>query len=136
MKSTKSYVKELEDLLGPVDEKITKEVNDHFEKIEQQYKWMEENNIPQDLRKYYFDLEVLKTHGYKPVAVTTMMCENTFVFETQDEADRAYLEFERHPKGEYISGWWHGKEDFLQNLEDYKKEFTLHLGYEPHIIWL
>ncbi|QQR76944.1 hypothetical protein IPJ63_01650 [Candidatus Nomurabacteria bacterium] len=131
MKSTKSYVKELEDLLGPVDEKITKEVNDHFEKIEQQYKWMEENNIPQDLRKYYFDLEVLKTHDYKPVAVTTMMCENTFVFETEDEAIRAFEQFEKHPSGEYISGWWYSRESFDSSIKEYAKE----VGYDPKVIW-
>ena len=131
-----NILKELEDLLGPIPESLQKEVDDYYKKVTEQNKWMEENNIPQELRKYYFDLEILKSAGYKPVAVTTMMCENTFVFETKDEADRAFLQFEKHPQGEYISGWWYGREDFKQGLENYKKEFTLPLGYEPHVIWL
>ncbi len=136
MKSIRrNYLKELDDLLGPIDPKIAKEMDEWFEEIERRQRWMEENNISKDLQKFYFDLEILKSAGYKPIAVTTMMCENTFVFETQDEANRAFLQFEKHPQGECISGWWYGREDFSKALDDYKKEFTLPLGYEPHVIW-
>ncbi len=126
-----NFLKELDDLLGPIDPNLEKEIDEWFDEVERCYKWMEENGIPEELRKYYFDLEILKSAGYKPIAVTTMMCENTFVFETQDEADRAFEQFEKYPQDECISGWWYCKESFADSIKEYAKE----VGYDPHIIW-
>ena len=47
-------------------------------------------------------LTILRNAGFKPIAVTHMMCEETFVFNTEEEATRAHDEFEHHPKHKHI----------------------------------
>lgn len=64
----------------------------------------------------------LKLNGFNPIMFTELMMEDTFVFETEDEANRAYRKFERDEKEEYIGkfdGWWYGIDDFnKQALEN------------------
>lgn len=69
----------------------------------------------------------LRLHGFKPIMFTELMMEDTFVFETEEEARRAYNTFERKENcddmdGDYIGkfdGWWYGIDDFnKQSVEN------------------
>lgn len=66
------------------------------------------------------DIDMLKSYGYNPIAVTQMMLEDTFVFETDEEAESAYQRFEAYVNR--ISGWWYGKNEFLEAVKEYQKE--------------
>ena len=80
-------------------------------------------------------IEILKKHGYKPLAVTTLLCEETFCFATEKEAAKAHMQFEVKPrnKKEMIQGWWYGKKYFLHTInKDYPKKF----GHKPIVLWL
>ena len=62
--------------------------------------------------------EVIKV-GFKPIAITVMICEETFVFETEEEAHRAAAIF-------MPEGWWYGldgKYPWEQTLKDYVNGF-------------
>ena len=73
-------------------------------------------------------LIIIREQGFKPIAVTQMELEDTFVFETDEEADRAYNRLEGplgyKPEGleHKVVGWWFGKESFLKSVENYEKE--------------
>jgi hypothetical protein len=85
-------------------------------------------------KRFIEPLEVMIAHGYKPLAVTIMICEDTFCFETAEEAERAGFEFETNPVTNElaIQGWWYGKEDFIKAVREYQKT----ANYEMTIIWL
>jgi hypothetical protein len=73
------------------------------------------------MERYQIPIQILKSAGYHPIAVTSMMFEDTFVFETKDEAKRAYQELEKEKK--QIQGWFYGWPDFLLSMDDHKKKF-------------
>ena len=84
MKTIKKYLsKEFDDLLRmtPEEEKEIEDNIDAFLKeCERREEILNELGIEERMRRFYFDIETLKKHGYKPIAVTVMVCENTFVF--------------------------------------------------------
>jgi len=83
-------------------------------------------------------LTLLRSAGFNPIAITIMMCEETFVFETDEEAKKAHEEFEKNKiHGVNIQGWWYGRNYFNETILEYrnlmydgKKEDT------PPIFWL
>jgi len=48
--------------------------------------------------------------GYNLIGFCNFLLENTFIFETRQEAEKAYQEFEKDKQE--IFGWWYGKVDF------------------------
>lgn len=106
----------------PSTEKIVKELEQYFEAtnpedfnyspVEENEQWLWErfkNAIP--------EFKKLKAAGYNPIAYTVMICEDTFVFATDDEAKRAHSQFEEHGKGKnFITGWWYGKDNFFKTV--------------------
>lgn len=91
--------------------------------------------------KYLF---IIKLFGFKPIAYVEeqYFLEHTFVFETQEEADKAYTKLENRGenKKSLVVGWRYGKEDFLKEV----KEREEHMGqisdkckdYKVEIKWL
>lgn len=72
------------------------------------------------------DIYLIVSNGYKPIAVTQIYMEDTFVFETEEEAKRAYHQFEKSESGQRIGeiiGWWYGKEQFLETVKEYEEEY-------------
>lgn len=71
----------------------------------------------------------IRKFGFKPIGFTVMMCENTFIFETEDEALRAYNKFEtgkNKTKGRRplcIQGYWYSRRDFEAEYSEYKSQF-------------
>lgn len=73
------------------------------------------------LEIYQESIDKITEAGFDPILVTRLMFEDTFVFETKDEAQRAYQLLEVEQK--IIQGWWYGFDDFLVTLKDYKTQF-------------
>jgi len=88
---------------------------------------------PTQKRYNNIDFSIMHDAGFKLLAFSIMMCEDTFYFETEEEADDAWKYFENgaDATGEY-TGFWYSVEDIENNKEEYKEE----IGYEPEIIYL
>jgi hypothetical protein len=88
-----------------------------------------------ELSEFDDDLKILREHGYSPIAVSQLYFEFTFVFNTKEEATRAYRQFERDKDecwiGE-IASWWYSKKDFLKKVEKYESDKE----YKVKIYWL
>lgn len=82
-------------------------------------------------------LKILMDAGYNPIAITIMICEETFIFETEEEAIEAHKVFEMDPNPSIIQGFWYGEEKFHEAWKDYINE-----GYKdneseaPKVYWL
>jgi hypothetical protein len=77
------------------------------------------------LSEFQSNIDKLKENGFNPIAVSQMYFEDTFVFETEEEAKKAYQQFERDENEKWIgdiSGWWYGREDFLKTVKEYETE--------------
>lgn len=91
------------------------------------------NNVEVDIDpRYIKQIELLKAAGYKPIAVATLMSEETFCFETEEEASNAFKQFEADHTPSLIQGWWYGKEYFLSTVKEYEERNK----YEVLITWL
>lgn len=77
------------------------------------------------------EIDILREHGFNPIGVTVMACEDTFIFETPEEATAAYelLEVEKN----LVIGWFYGKEAFEEEKLVYLEQFP-DADVEP--IWL
>ena len=85
------------------------------------------------LSRYQKSLDIIREHGFKPIAVCQLMLEDTFVFETEEESVKAHAELENIPKTK-VSAWWYGKEDFLTTVKDYESKEED--GFTVRIYWL
>lgn len=47
-------------------------------------------------------LEKIIAKGFKPIGITVMICEETFIFETEKEAHEAHKAMDTN------EGWWYG----------------------------
>jgi hypothetical protein len=90
-----------------------------------------EYNHWNELEDFQEELEIIRDAGFKPIAVSQMFLEDTFVFETDEEAMKAYKQLEdcENPK---LAGWWYGKKDF----EKSRKEHESILGVKVLVYWL
>jgi hypothetical protein len=78
------------------------------------------------LEYYQEALAKLLDMGFKPIGVSQMECEDVFIFETPEEAIRAYHLFERDQSEKWIgeiSGWWYGKSAFEEAVKQYEAEW-------------
>jgi hypothetical protein len=57
-------------------------------------------------------LKLVREQGFKPIGITTMMCEETFIFKGSKEASEAWEKFKPE-------GWWYGLSDFWKDWDDY-----------------
>jgi len=89
------------------------------------------------LSDFQSNIDKLKENGFNPIAVSQMYFEDTFVFETEEEAKKAFQQFEIDENEKWIgdiSGWWYGKEDFIKTVKEYETEND---GYSKVLIhWL
>ena len=73
---------------------------------------------------------------FYPVGFARMGGEDTFIFQTSEEAKKAYHHFERNEKGEWIGdivGWWYGKEAWPETVDWYRKNV---MDEEVSVFWL
>lgn len=92
-------------------------------------------NHDRPLSDFEEQIDIIKTNGFNPIAVTQMFMEDTFVFKTEDEAQKAYRLLERDENEKWIGkvvGWWYGKRRFSATVHDYEKE----MDFKVLIYWL
>jgi len=68
--------------------------------------------------------------GFKPIGITIMMCEETFIFKNKIDAEAAARKF-------LPEGWWYDVSTFIDSRKQYVKE--IYGGDEdlaPTIYWL
>lgn len=73
------------------------------------------------LSTFQNQIDIIRENGFKPIAVTQFYLEDTFVFETEEEAYKAYLKLEKSKN--IIRGWWYGKDEFEQEIKQYEIDF-------------
>ncbi len=65
-------------------------------------------------------IEILKKSGHNPIAVCpSMFDEVVYIFNTPEESDVAYNEFEKEKK--QILGWWSDVKGFDEGIDWYNK---------------
>ena len=72
-------------------------------------------------------LKIFRKHGFKPVGVSQMLFEDTFIFETKEEAHKAYYLLERDKDDKWIGtvvGWYYGREDFKEAVREYERDMN------------
>ena len=62
-----------------------------------------------------YSIKLLKDAGYKPLAICSYYGEETFFFETAEEAKKAYEEMEVEER--LVCGWFHSVDE-IDNLEN------------------
>lgn len=84
------------------------------------------------MENYQRQIDLLRKHGFRPLAVTESDLEDLFIFSSQEEADIAFYRFEQnnenHPDTEFLDGWWYGVADFAK---EYQNRYD-----ELEIVWL
>lgn len=67
--------------------------------------------------------KLLREKGYNPIGFSQMMFEDTFIFETEEEATKAFEEFELNQDSPILCGWWYEKNEYLKQREIVEKDF-------------
>jgi hypothetical protein len=83
--------------------------------------------------KYGEQLTFIRSKGFNPIGVSVMMFEDTFVFETIEEAKQAGKVCEGASlPNDRLAGWWYGKEEIPGTIDDYEKSFKK----RPMVFWI
>ena len=61
-------------------------------------------------RSYF--LKTVKEKGHNPIGITVMLCEETFIFATEEEQEAAAKDF-------MPEGWWHAVSDWEESRTKY-----------------
>lgn len=75
-------------------------------------------------------LKAVREAGFKPIGITVLMCEETFIFKDKMQATAAWEIFKPE-------GWWYGFGDWEETRQQYVKD--IYGGNEedaPIIYWL
>lgn len=96
-------------------------------KMEQEDKRVEHERIikfnhERPVEDFTAALNLIRAVGFTPIAVTQLYAEDTFVFRTKAEANRAFRMFES-TKPSKLVGWWFGAADFIKALAKYEREY-------------
>jgi hypothetical protein len=84
------------------------------------------------LKEFQEQINIILQYGFKPIAVSQIYFEDTFVFETNKEAKKAFETLENCEDYKVV-GWWYGKKEFKKFVKEYEKKFE---GYKVLIHWL
>jgi len=86
-------------------------------------------------------LKILYKYNHYPIGITTMMCEDTFIFDSKEEASKGFKEMEsneRIAKGvNCVQGWWYGKSEWPKVREEYiEKAYDREEDDAPSVHWI
>lgn len=103
-------------IITDILDKITPEESKRArESVDAQIKWLDEH--PDYQERYGTDesywLETIKSKGFNPIGITVLMCEESFIMETEEEVDKAWEVFKPE-------GFWYTRKQF----EIYQKELA------------
>lgn len=79
-------------------------------------------NTDKTLESFKDKLDIIRMHGFNPIAVSHMNLNDIFVFETKDEADKANDIFILKRETEDYIGFFLTKDEFLSQVKEYEKE--------------
>lgn len=81
----------------------------------------EKFNHNRPLSDFEESINVLRKHGFNPIAASQLFMEDTFVFESKEEATKAYnlLEIEK----KVLKGWFYSKSAFEKEVVSYEDDF-------------
>lgn len=119
-------------IISKMLESISQEERDKYSKqVEEELKFLEELNAKGHKwnTNTSYSLVKMEEIGIRPIGICCLMCEETFIFDTKEEANNAY---EICEKGGIVSGWWYSKEDFEEYLPIYEKDFNS----KVNVYWL
>jgi tRNA nucleotidyltransferase/poly(A) polymerase len=109
---------------GPQVGQVIKDME--TQNFESKLEWVLENwNHTRPLTDFTNEIKILHDNGFRPIGVSQMLFEDTFIFDTPEEANEAYNTLERTIEGEWIGkvvGWFYGKDAFIKAANDYEKE--------------
>lgn len=111
MKSTTNII---DKILSEIDEYCLKEIELDIERDIAWEKFLKEKGHKYNTPTSY-SVKLLKDAGYKPLAICSYYGEETFFFETAEEAKRAYKDMEVEKR--LVCGWFHSVEE-IDNLEN------------------
>ena len=80
-------------------------------------------NHNKELSYFQSSIDIIRHHGFNPIAVTQMYSEQVFVFETDSEAQMAYELLEVGL--EQVEGSWYGNEKFIREVEEYDDNYSM-----------
>lgn len=114
MKKTKNIISDYLD-------NLTQEERDSANaRVEADLNWIDEHpdyNERYGTDKSYF-LEVIKERGLNPVGITTMLGEETIIFETKEESNKAWELFKPN-------GFWYCVNEWEDTRDWYKSDLEL-----------
>lgn len=117
----------MQDILDSMSEDELIEINEHHNNINMQFMQEWHDNYGKDTSLL---LKKIQDENFNPIAVTVMMCEETFVFKTDEEAKKASEKF-------LPEGFWYGLDQFIIDRIDYVKEIYDGKSYAASpIYWL
>lgn len=112
---------------------ITPSQKAEFEKkMDAHLKWLEDH--PDYHENYgkpnsYF-LKEVREAGFKPIGITVMMCEETFIFETKEEAKSAWKAFSPEGFWYYLEQWGESRKNYVDEAYNGVEEDA------PPVYWL
>jgi len=85
---------------------------------------MKLKNLPEH---YLIPLKRLVLNGFFPLKITTLLCEDTFIFATEDQQQQGFskMELNRLPDNRlnHVTGFWYNISNWEMKLEEYVNEF-------------
>jgi hypothetical protein len=80
-------------------------------------------NHNRELIEFEPQIKKIKDAGFNIIGVSQMYFEDCFIFNTTEEAEKAYRLFERDINEKWIGnivGWWQSKESFEKSVYKYE----------------
>lgn len=79
-----------------------------------------EYNHSRTLESFTDSINKIKEYGFNPIGVSQIYFEDTFVFETDEEAKKAFQLLEVEHK--VVQGWFYGRDLYEFTVKRYEKE--------------
>ena len=76
------------------------------------------------------EIDLIKSNGFKLIGVSMLYLENTFIFESDEEANNAFNFFEK--ENNLIQGWWYDRNSFLSIKQEYENKMKANIN----VFWL
>lgn len=92
-----------------------------------------EYNHDRELESFKKELDILHSNRYFPIGVSYFHFEDVFIFETDEEAERAFQDMERS-KG-LVFAWWYDKPSFLAEVRKLEQDYYGH-KVKIKVYWL
>ena len=76
-----------------------------------------EYHIPYEIDYFQEEIDIVKEAGFNPTKVTQLFTYTTFVFKTEEEAQKAFKDLEESKK---LCCLWYDEKQFLDQVKEYE----------------